>query len=117
MGDEIANVLNHIDLGLQDALKGNLTEFVIDTHIIPVNPQGETNVSNIYIGGYTLTTTGYKVTNDHVAFSCGVVDIPNKYGGFEDFLTKYKLFLPFIGFVDVNPNYATSKLKIDYHST
>lgn len=113
-GEELKTYLQHIDYGLQDALKGNLTDFVIDTHIIPVNPIGETTTSNIAIGGYTLTTTAYAVTNDYVNFDCGTIEIPQKYGGFEDFETQYKLFLPFIGFVDVDPNYATNKLNIKY---
>lgn len=113
-GEELKTYLQHIDYGLQDALKGNLTDFVIDTHIIPVNPIGETTTSNIAIGGYTLTTTAYPVTNDYVNFDCGTIEIPQKYGGFEDFETRYKLFLPFIGFVDVDPNYATNKLNIKY---
>ena len=103
----------------QSALLNNsrLIDYVIDLHMIPVTPSTSAN-ENIKLGWKTLETIGAPVTNDYVDVSCGTVQTKEFYGMFADYLTRVKLFLPFIGFVPVQPEWfqnATIGIKYRFN--
>lgn len=113
MGEMLATSLINIDKGLNDLIKGDVTQFVVDTHIIPCVPSTETAYSQIAIGGFLCDSVGQRVTSDYVDVQCGSITLGNGknrfYDSFQDLDgCRYKLFLPFIGFVDINPSYIWS---------
>lgn len=93
----------------------NLINYVIDCHIIPVAPVAGNN-ANIKVGFRDTGISVPKVTSDYVNFSCGSLNIREYYGGFQDYqCTRSKLYLPFIGFVDVLPEFWQSgTISVDY---
>lgn len=113
--EKINNTMEKVNFGIRDMVRGNLKDYVIDCHIIPVYPTTEQNRTNIQIGGYTMNNLGRTVTSDYVTVNCGTIHIDASYDGFEDYETQYKLYLPFIGFIDVDPNYiANAFLTVKY---
>lgn len=112
--EKMENTLERLYYGVVDTIKGNLKDFVIDCHIVPVMPSSNTE-ANIQIGGYTINNLAHPVTSDYVTINCGTIKVDSCYDGFEDYQTEYKLYLPFIGFVDLNPNYvANNYLTLKY---
>ena len=112
--EKMENTLERLYYGVIDTIKGNLKDFVIDCHIVPVMPSSNAK-ENIQIGGYTINNLAHPVTSDYVTIDCGTIKIDSCYDGFEDYQTEYKLYLPFIGFVDLNPNYvANNYLTLKY---
>lgn len=93
----------------------NLINYVIDCHVIPVQPQIGTN-ANIKVGFRDTGISVPRVTNDYIDATCGSLNIREYFGGFQDFLaTRSKLYLPFIGFVDVRPEFwQGGTLSVDY---
>ena len=112
--EKINNTIEKLQYSVVDLVKGNLKDFVIDCHIIPVMPTTSAT-ENIQIGGYTINNLAHPVTTDYVTINCGTIKVDSCYDGFEDYQTEYKLYLPFIGFVDLNPNYvANNYLTLKY---
>ena len=112
--EKMENTLERLYYGVIDTIKGNLKDFVIDCHIVPVMPSSNAK-ENIQIGGYTINNLAHPVTSDYVTINCGTIKVDSCYDGFEDYQTEYKLYLPFIGFVDLNPNYvANNYLTLKY---
>ena len=112
--EKIENTLEKLRYAVIDTIKGDLKDFVIDCHIVPVMPSSSTT-ENIQIGGYTINNLANPVTSDYVTVNCGTIKVDSCYDGFEDYQTEYKLYLPFIGFVDINPNYvANNYLTLKY---
>ena len=97
-------------------VNAGLVNYVIDCHIVPVSPvTGGT--SKIKVGFKTFNYSPAKVTSDYVEFDCGSLEIAEYYQNFLDYEgTKAKLYLPFIGFVDIKPEWFQSgKLGVTYH--
>ena len=112
--EKINNTIEKLQYSVVDLVQGNLKDFVIDCHIIPVMPTTSAT-KNIQIGGYTINNQAHPVTSDYVTINCGTIKVDSCYDGFEDYQTEYKLYLPFIGFVDLNPNYvANNYLTLKY---
>ena len=112
--EKINNTIEKLHYSVVDLVRGNLKDFVIDCHIIPVMPT-TIATENIQIGGYTINNLAHPVTSDYVTINCGTIKVDSCYDGFEDYQTEYKLYLPFIGFVDLNPNYvANNYLNLKY---
>lgn len=112
--EKINNTIEKLQYSVVDLVRGNLKDFVIDCHIIPVMPTTSAT-ENIQIGGYTINNLAHPVTSDYVTINCGTIKVDSCYDGFEDYQTEYKLYLPFIGFVDLNPNYvANNYLTLKY---
>ena len=106
----LANVPSFFD----QIMANTLINYVIDCHVIPVTPSGGTTEA-IKVGYKTLTATGTRITNDYVDFSCGSIHIGEYYANFADFITAAKLYLPFVGFVPVRPEwFQNDTLKVDY---
>lgn len=112
--EKINNTIEKLQYSVVDLVRGNLKDFVIDCHIIPVTPTTGAS-ENIQIGGYTVNNLAKPVTGDYVTIDCGTIKVDSCYDGFEDYQTEYKLYLPFIGFVDLDPNYvANNYLNLKY---
>ena len=100
---------------VQALLNSRLIDYVIDCHVIPVSPQTGTN-QNIKVGFRDTTISVPVVTSDYIDATCGSLNIAEWFSGFQDFLfTTSKLYLPFIGFVEVKPEYwQAGTIKVDY---
>ena len=93
----------------------NLINYVIDCHVIPVKPQVGAS-SSIKVGFNNTSITVPTVTSDYIDATCGALNIREYFGGFQDYqLTRSKIYLPFIGFVETLPEYwVAGTIKIDY---
>ena len=101
---------------LEDVIMNqNLINYVIDCHVIPVSPTYTTS-EEITVGGRDTGIYAPRVTSDYVNVSCGSLSLSEYYGGFQDYqCTVSKLFLPFIGFVDVIPEFwQAGTISVDY---
>lgn len=106
-GELMATALINIDKGMNDLVKGDVTQFVVDTHIIPCTPETSA-YTNIGIGGYITNSRGMPVTSDYIDVDCGAIRLgkgyTTHYDSFQDMSTRLKLYLPFIGYVDLDNN-------------
>ena len=93
----------------------NLINYVIDCHVIPVAPTVGVN-TEIKVGYRNTSISVPRVTSDYVNVSCGTLNIPEYYGGYQDYVaTRSKLYLPFIGFVDMKPEFwQAGTIGVDY---
>lgn len=93
----------------------NLINYVIDCHVIPVKPTVGASQA-IKVGFNNTSIMVPVVTSDYIDVSCGELNIHEYFGGFQDYtLTKSKLYLPFVGFVDTLPEYwVAGTIKVDY---
>lgn len=111
--DSVAEVLYSIGQSFQNS---NLINYVLDCHVIPVAPTTN-EATTIKVGYRTIDTSVLKVASDYVDFDCGTLSIGEYFGNFADYgaFTTCKLFLPFIGFVDLKPEYWQSgSINITY---
>ena len=94
----------------------NLIQYVIDCHIVPCVPTIAEN-SGLKVGFKTFSYNPARVTSDYVTIDCGTLEIAEYYQNFLDYVgTKAKLFLPFVGFVDIkNEWFQSGKLHVVYH--
>lgn len=107
-----ANIPNMMDILTSSVL----INYIIDCHIIPVAP-AITDKTSIKVGFKTLEINANKVTSDYIDFDCGTIHISEYYGNFIDYApyTSAKLFLPFVGFVDVEPElFQSGELSVVY---
>jgi len=95
-------------------------DYLLDLLILPINVPAP-NAVDVKVGGKYLTlSTGrvqsYLVTEPYVDFDCGTITIPEYWANFLDYTgTKVKLFLPYIGYVDIQPEYVISgELSVRY---
>lgn len=90
-------------------------DYVVDCHVIPCIPRYGLNVP-IKVGGRELKTSqggteftiqAPQITNAYVDYDCETISIPEYWKNFLDFTngTKCKLFLPFVGYVDMLPEF------------
>ena len=102
---------NQIPAMIDMYINNTLINYIIDCHIIPVSPTiGGSEY--IKVGFRTFTPTADKVTSDYIDFDCGTINIGEYYANFADYepYTRAKLFLPFVGYVDIKPEYWQSGL-------
>lgn len=91
-----------------------LINYIIDCHVIPVSPVVG-NTEAIKVGSRTLTTTAPRATSDYVDVSCGSISVGEFYSNFADYISTAKLYLPFVGFVPVRPEwFQNATLAVDY---
>lgn len=116
ISENIANTFTVLGDFAESYVNSGLVNYVIDCHIVPVTPN-TSGTSNIKVGFKTFNYSPAKVTSDYVAFDCGTLEIAEYYQNFLDYEgTKAKLYLPFIGFVDIKPEWFQSgKLGVTYH--
>ena len=97
---------NQIPAMIDMYINNTLINYILDCHIIPVNPL-TSGTANIKVGFKTFTPSAGIVTSDYVDFDCGSLNIAEYYANFIDYApyTTAKLFLPFVGFVEVLPEF------------
>lgn len=102
---------NQIPAMIDMYINNTLINYIIDCHIIPVAPTVGGS-EYIKVGFRTFTPTADKVTSDYIDFDCGTINIGEYYANFADYepYTRAKLFLPFVGYVDIKPEYWQSGL-------
>ena len=116
VAENLANTCDTIGKFAETFINQNLINYVIDCHIVPVRPTTANN-EGLKIGFKTFNYNPNKVTSDYVAFNCGVLEIGEYYHNFLDYVgTRAKLYLPFVGFVNVNPEwFIGGRLQVLYH--
>lgn len=116
VAENLANTFQVLGDFAESYVNAGLINYVIDCHIVPVAPVTN-GTSSIKVGFKTFNYSPAKVTSDYVAFDCGSLEIAEYYQNFLDYEgTKAKLYLPFIGFVDIKPEWFQSgKLGVTYH--
>lgn len=101
------------DPNVWDIIKQYFTapmEALLSLSIIPVTPS-TSSPEAIVIGNYNSRVGAPVVNSDYVTFNCGSVYIPRFFGSYLDYdpYTTYKLYLPFIGEVDLNADEITAE--------
>ena len=116
VAENLANTFEVLGDFAESYVNAGLINYVIDCHIVPVAPV-TSGTSKIKVGFKTFNFNPAKVTSDYVVFDCGTLEIAEYYQNFLDYEgTKAKLYLPFIGFVDIKPEWFQSgKLGVTYH--
>lgn len=114
--ENLNNVASVLGFFADSYLNKGLIDYVIDCHIVPVAPNIADN-TGIKVGYKTFDYNPSKVTSDYVEFDCGSLQIAEYYQNFLDYEgTRAKLFCPFIGFVDIKPEWFQSgNLRLVYH--
>lgn len=108
-GNQIPNIIDMY-------INSNLIQYVLDCHIIPVAP-AVGSAAGIKVGFRTFSQTAPEVTSDYIDFDCGSLNVGEYYANYIDYapFTSAKLFLPFVGFVDMLPEYWQSgTLSVTY---
>lgn len=117
--EAIANNLASMGETIYDLLKSfinsNLINYVIDCHIVPCLPSVSEKIP-IKVGFKTFPQQSAKVTSDYVSIDCGTLEIAEYYQNFIDYVgTSAQLYLPFVGFVGIEPEYfQNGKLQVTY---
>ena len=114
--DNLYNVADIIAKFGQSFINNGLINYVLDCHIVPCLPS-ITDKTNIKVGFKSFTQQANRVVSDYVEINCGTVNVVSVYKNFLDYVgVRIKLYLPFIGFVDVNPTWCMGgTLKVKYH--
>ena len=108
-------IVNYLLLLCQTLANTRLIDYVLDCHVVPVQPLVGSS-QDIKVGGRTATGIAAPiVTSDYVDVSCGSLNLPEYFGGFQDYITHAKLYLPFCGFVEVIPEFwQAGVIAVDY---
>lgn len=116
VAENLANTFEVIGDFAESFVNAGLVNYVIDCHIVPVAPT-TSGTAKIKVGFKTFEYTPAKVMSDYVSFDCGSLEIAEYYQNFLDYEgTRAKLYLPFVGFVDVKPEWFQSgNLSVTYH--
>ena len=86
----------------------------MDCHLIPVAPNTGAN-DYIRVGWQDLSIQAPVVTNDYVYFSCGQLVVKEFFENFADYLSSARLYIPFIGFVSLQPEWFNNViLSLEY---
>ena len=116
VAEALANIATNIPNMIEMYNNAQLINYIIDCHIIPVTPTVGSSQA-IKIGYRTMNQAAPKVTSDYVDCDCGSLNIGEYYRNFIDYgpYTQAKLFLPFVGFVPIEPElFQSGVLKVVY---
>ena len=116
VAEALANIASNIPNAIEMFNNSQLINYIIDCHIIPVTPSVGTSQA-IKIGYRTMNQYAPKVSSDYVDCDCGSLNIGEYYRNFIDYgpYTQAKLFLPFVGFVPIEPElFQSGTLKVVY---
>ena len=116
VAEALANIATNIPNMIEMYNNSQLINYIIDCHIIPVTPSVGASQA-IKIGYRTMNQAAPKVTSDYVDCDCGTINIGEYYRNFIDYgpYTQAKLFLPFVGFVPIEPElFQSGALKVVY---
>ena len=112
--NSIVTFLANIPSFFDQIMANTLINYVIDCHVIPVSP-GAGSSEAIHVGPKTLATSADRIYTDYVDVSCGSINVAEFYDNFADMLSTAKLYLPFVGFVPVRPEwFQGNSLAVDY---
>lgn len=99
-------------------------DYMLDLLVLPIDvPHGNWEPLNVggrqlstVIGGTSVFINGQPAVDCYVDVTCGSVSIDEYWVNFLDFAgTKVKLFLPYVGYVDIQPEYVIGgTLYVDY---
>lgn len=110
------DIFNQIPRMFEMFINSRLIDYVQDCHIVPVVPT-ISGRAHIKLGFRELTTDAPEVISEYVRVDCGDLNIREVYGQFLDYspFTRAKLFLPFVGFVPIEPEYwQNGTLNVTY---
>lgn len=109
MAQVLVDFGNQIPQLIDMYINANLIQYVIDCHLIPVSPT-TSGTASLKVGFKTFSQAPAKVTSDYVDFDCGSLNVGEYYANFADYApyTSAKLYLPFVGFMDIAPEYWQS---------
>lgn len=116
VAEALANIATNIPNMIEMYNNSQLINYIIDCHIIPVTPSIGASQA-IKIGYRAMSQMAPKVTSDYVDCDCGSLNIGEYYRNFIDYgpYTQAKLFLPFVGFVPIEPElFQSGVLKVVY---
>lgn len=109
--DKLAEIVEFIYKSFDNM---NMINFVIDCHVVPVIPSTSADES-IVVGYKELITRAPVVVSDWVNVSLGYIECEEYYTNFLDYIdTEVQLYLPFIGFVPLQPEFLYGKILVDY---
>lgn len=103
------------NLGVLDIImNGKLIDYVLDCHVIPCDITGVTD--DLKIGYRTFTDVRLqKASTDYVDVDCGTLNLKEVFGNFLDYNCKAEVYLPFVGFVPLDPEYwNNATLQVHY---
>ena len=104
MFNSAATWMANIPSIIANAQKIKMIDYVLDCHLIPVSPL-TSNSDNIRVGWQTLNISAPVVTSDYVYATCGYLPLEEFYENFADYLSTARLFIPFVGFVSLQPEW------------
>ena len=86
------------------ALKGDSTDSLISIHVLPVTPEVASTAEHIKMGPFEISyAAGKPITNRFIEKDFGSLQIDKYFNDARDYtMTKFRLFLPFFGFVDLD---------------
>ena len=116
VAEALANIASNIPNVIAMYANAQLINYIIDCHIIPVTPTVGSSQA-IKIGYRTMSQFAPKVSSDYVDCNCGSLSIGEYYRNFIDYgpYTQAKLFLPFVGFVPIEPElFQSGVLQVIY---
>lgn len=112
----IVTFFGNVPSFFEQIMANTYINYVIDCHVIPVTPTTSSSPEQIKVGSKQLVATAPKVTSDYVDVSCGSINVREYYANFADYgPTNGKLYLPFVGFVPVQPEwFQEATMSVDY---
>ena len=116
MVDAFINACANIPNAIEMYANAKLIDYVQDCHIIPVAPT-TSGTDNVKLGFRTMSAVCAVVTSEYVDVPCGQIDVAQCWTNFADYqpYTRAKLFLPFVGYVPIEPEYwQGGSLAVDY---
>lgn len=86
------------------ALKGDNTDSLISIHVLPVVPEVSPTAEHIKMGPFEISyADGKPITDRYLEKDFGTLQIDKYFNDARDYtMTKFRLFLPFFGFVDLD---------------
>ena len=107
---------NQIPKMFEIFINSRLIDYVQDCHVVPVAPV-TSGSAHIKLGFRELDTTADVISTEYKNEDLGSVDLREIKGQFMDYqpFTRAKLFLPFVGFVPMEPEYwQNGNLHVKY---
>lgn len=95
----------------------NPIDGIISLLAVPINPP-TSGSKNVRLGNYESGISMRKVSNQYGTLSCGAMSITEHFHNYMDYApyTKVCIYLPFIGFVNMNTNEVmNSKISVTYN--
>lgn len=92
-------------------------DVILGLSIVPVSVP-TSGSETIKVGGISTSVSMNKASSQYVKVECGSISLKEYWGSFMDYTpyTKILLYLPFIGYVDLNVDIVqTTTLKVTYH--